>query len=786
MRKHLLLLSVACLASTALFAGPRTPQQARQIANAAAQRQGAQLEAAPSAGAKANSNSQAQPYYIFNKANNKGFVIVSGDDELPEIIGETSQGSFDGSNTQLNDFLKNFANGVKKLQNNDPKTKAYAQALKARRAGEATDSIGPLIGTSWNQYSPYNVKCPATTNTTSLFGSHAASGCVATGMAQIMYYYKWPKQLKATIPAYTTSTKKYEIAEVTAGKTYQWDRMKKSYTQKDEEGMDVVGTLLADVGASVQMDYNDANGESTSFFTAPKTAFPTYWDYNASTLTQLYKSNMTLNTWDTYIYNEIKAKRPVLYADNSHCVVIEGYRSKDNKVYVNWGWGGMYNDWYDIDALMLDDESYMNNPSVYVGIIPNDGKSDTQLPTSILNMNAGGTLTASNTREMDDEDFNCTANLTFTNSSKTTDFNGSVALGIEDGRGFKLISDPQTLSLAASQTSPTVTFNFNYPFAVGSTLVYGMVSYDGTTWLPAGNVNLNGIEVTATEEQLTAATASFETSISAQSGVYDSLDINNSFKIVVEIKNNAKLLSVPSHYVYLYWQDSANEDNYGYVGNGYFSTGEIPGGQSKQYVFTINPKTLFKTAGKYYFYTYDMLTRSWGSDSQTFNITEQNAVKMDTTIVIAPTDGKWTATVGQPKSFTVTVKNDSESGTIQNFSMYVGYENEDNYDDYGYLSDNDDDLQLSTGNIAAGGTSTLTFTWTPEKEGNYYMFLEGDNNFWFSDDVVEVSAATGITNINSDVEGETAPWYTISGTRLNKKPAQPGIYVHNGKKVVVK
>lgn len=44
--------------------------------------------------------------------------------------------------------------------------------------------------------------------------------------------------------------------------------------------------------------------------------------------------------------------------------------------------------------------------------------------------------------------------------------------------------------------------------------------------------------------------------------------------------------------------------------------------------------------------------------------------------------------------------------------------------------------------------------------------------------------ATGIGNIFTTVE--TGAWYTLQGLRLDKKPTTKGVYIHNGKKVVIK
>ena len=46
---------------------------------------------------------------------------------------------------------------------------------------------------------------------------------------------------------------------------------------------------------------------------------------------------------------------------------------------------------------------------------------------------------------------------------------------------------------------------------------------------------------------------------------------------------------------------------------------------------------------------------------------------------------------------------------------------------------------------------------------------------------------TGVTPLLSP-EGEegASPWYTLSGTRLNGKPATKGVYISDGRKIVIK
>ena len=51
---------------------------------------------------------------------------------------------------------------------------------------------------------------------------------------------------------------------------------------------------------------------------------------------------------------------------------------------------------------------------------------------------------------------------------------------------------------------------------------------------------------------------------------------------------------------------------------------------------------------------------------------------------------------------------------------------------------------------------------------------------------VGVDPSTGVNNIEATDADDSAPWYTINGDKLAEKPTAPGIYIHGGKKVLVK
>ena len=49
-----------------------------------------------------------------------------------------------------------------------------------------------------------------------------------------------------------------------------------------------------------------------------------------------------------------------------------------------------------------------------------------------------------------------------------------------------------------------------------------------------------------------------------------------------------------------------------------------------------------------------------------------------------------------------------------------------------------------------------------------------------------VDPVTGIVDIIAEPADENGTWYTLQGLRLNAKPVQKGVYIHNGRKVLVK
>lgn len=302
--------------------------------------------------------------YVFNDEANGGFVVVSGDERTPEILGYSFSGGIDAQDmpTGLQAWLDDYAKQIRVIQERNiatPMTSLLPESL---------DYVEPLIETTWNQRAPYYNMCPKTG------GKQTLTGCCATAMAQVMNYYKWPKKTSKTIPAYTTASLSIYVPAISVT-TIDWDNMLDNYyTGKytTAEG-NAVATLMKLCGAAVQMDYTPT---WSSGGVGPET-LSEYFEYDFDMMKYVEAKDYTARIWNRMIYDEIDADRPVIYwgyplpGDRSggHIFIVDGYDC-DDYFHINWGWGGYEDGYYLLSALLPGNENYSNGQGALIGITP--------------------------------------------------------------------------------------------------------------------------------------------------------------------------------------------------------------------------------------------------------------------------------------------------------------------------------------------------------------------------------------------------------------------------------
>ena len=285
-------------------------------------------------------------FYVFNVANGQGFVIVSDDDRMPEVLAYSDKGSLDLNNLpdNLRQWLQSYDEQFSSLNGNTQQV--------ARRSPLA--AIEPLLTTQWGQGTPYNLLCP-TKN-----GEFPLTGCVATAMAQVMYYYKWPQGATKATAAYSGTNGSYAGLPST---TFEWDNMLTSYSGSSTDAQKLaVAKLMQYCGSAVMMNYGYGGAESLSANGLIAPFMQQYFGYAAGGKC-VRRSDYTDVTWEELIYHELKMGRPVIYGGNSengnggHTFVCDGCDA-DGRFHMNWGWNGGGNGYYYLTALYP--EGYTN------------------------------------------------------------------------------------------------------------------------------------------------------------------------------------------------------------------------------------------------------------------------------------------------------------------------------------------------------------------------------------------------------------------------------------------
>jgi len=322
-------------------------------------------------------------YYVFNINENSdgGFIIVAGDDAVRPVLGYSDRGSYDENKlppifTYWMDYLQQQIEYVQ--EHNLPQSETLRKEWDNYLNGTGPDSAKsatPLLQTTWDQNDPYRDSCPVTDD-----GKRTYTGCVATAMAQIMKYHRYPAHGRGESAAYITRSLKLYVPAVNfADANYDWDSMLDSYPNYSaEQQQSAVAKLMYHAGVSVQMDYTPT--ASGAYNTDVPSALTTYFGYDKSIKLRTRDFFDDL-AWENLLKAQIDAGLPVYYSgssgDGGHAFVCDGYDS-DGKFHFNWGLNGYCDGYYVTTALDPETEnvgagSYSMGQTIVIDIKPDRG-----------------------------------------------------------------------------------------------------------------------------------------------------------------------------------------------------------------------------------------------------------------------------------------------------------------------------------------------------------------------------------------------------------------------------
>ena len=335
------------------MAGPVSKQQAQ--ATAQQWMLGKQLAepVTPPVSGRASAPAAQPAYYVFNATGGQGFVVVSGDDRAPAVLGYSRQGSLDPltAPASVRWWLSGYEQAIAAMGDD---------ATAVRKNVTVRPEVRPLVRTAWGQFDPYNSLCPTYNQKKCL------TGCVATAMAQVVNYHRWPTEATTKVDGYTTSSNKIKMAELPPT-IFNWNSM----STEDYARLNLY------CGQSVQMDYGpDGSGANTI---SVNSALVNVFGYDKN-IHFVKRSSYGDAEWEDLIYNELEQKRPVVYGGRDpqfggHCFICDGYDG-NGYFHMNWGWDGWCDTFFLLTSLTPDTgdgDDYTSDQQAVLGVQPPTG-----------------------------------------------------------------------------------------------------------------------------------------------------------------------------------------------------------------------------------------------------------------------------------------------------------------------------------------------------------------------------------------------------------------------------
>ena len=400
--QHIVFLMTALLLSTPAWSAPRDKQAMLQSARQA-------LLAMTGNGHRFNAHSplvevRTTSAYTLYQTRQGDFAMIAADDRLPAVLA-VGNGQVSGT-TQANPGFEWFCSSIEEVSRIlTSGNRTFTTTLPDPNKYPA--KVDALITSQWGQDAPYSYWCPTG------YGEicddytpdvvHCCVGCVATALAQLTRYYRFP--------AHASGTASFMIGDKDASAsfdaTFDWDNMLDTYPegQYTEAQGRAVALLSYVCGLVSWMNYG-TNESGSSNLSALEGA-QNYFGYSKDA-SIVVRSDYSEPEWMDMVYNELSHGRPLCYQgvyvnfDPSvgliaagHSFLIDGY-NEEGMVHVNWGWYGNYDGYFDIALLDVRGMQFNSYQDMAINFVPeasvaglsgdvnNDGKVNIEDVTCLI------------------------------------------------------------------------------------------------------------------------------------------------------------------------------------------------------------------------------------------------------------------------------------------------------------------------------------------------------------------------------------------------------------------
>ena len=400
-----------------------------------------------------------------------------------------------------------------------------------------TPSVAPLLTAEWDQDAPYYNHCPMYN------GSYCLTGCPATSLSMVFYYWKYPTDPTPEVEGYTNESYGFEIPALPSI-TFDWDNMLDKYTGTYTTAQaDAVAWLMRYVGQEEHMDYTPSGSGAMGADILRAVKFFGYDEEMArlefKTRTDDYGNDTAVyytdDEWAALLQNELAEGRPVVYCGydysywgwSGHAFNVDGYTASDNTYHVNWGWSGDGNGDFVLNAFSSSGYTFNIEQQMIMGIQPPAQGPSIKINPSKLEMNAYPGKTATATVKVKGQLLNSAIDLTLNDESGMFSIDAtSVAVSEQaDGKVITVTYAPTAVG------THTATITLRNPDAEDKTITINGTAVLETYapyMLPAdsANINLTQFRANWTDETPAANVESYMLEVATRPAVelLDSID----------------------------------------------------------------------------------------------------------------------------------------------------------------------------------------------------------------------------------------------------------------------
>lgn len=234
--------------------------------------------------------------------------------------------------------------------------------------------VAPFLQTKWGQSNDkddqplYNLYTPKTTG-----GQNTLTGCVATAMAQVMRFFEFPTR------GVGTTARPVKLCQSCSGSApQQCGEMQMATRGGDGQGgaydfaamplapgtstpdaaRQAISALMADAGATVQMDYSTCVSGAYQWFAASALTdvfgfSNAVWNSGGPTAAYSMSAEQYRNAINTNLDAGLPVMLTISNSSAGHEVVADGYGYEDATPYYhcNMGWDGLWDVWYNLPVI---------------------------------------------------------------------------------------------------------------------------------------------------------------------------------------------------------------------------------------------------------------------------------------------------------------------------------------------------------------------------------------------------------------------------------------------------